>query len=56
MPVRGGTEEDYAWRFSLQEAEREARRHAFSSLEDLVAFLGAELEQTESERVRDNQP
>ena len=43
LPVRGEEDEELVWRFSIQEAEAEAVRHAFRSLDDLVAFLRADL-------------
>ena len=53
LPVRG-TGDRLAWRFSLQEAAPEARRHAFNGIAELLAFLSAELEQPQAETERDN--
>lgn len=49
LPVRGVTEGEVAWRFSLQEAEPGAERHAFNSLEELLAFLRSEFTPAETE-------
>ena len=47
LPVRRAGRGVTTWRFSLQEAEPEAQQHAFNALEDLVAFLSAELGQAD---------
>jgi len=43
LPVRAGPGCPLTWRFSLQAADADAPRHAFSRFEDLAAFLQAEL-------------
>ena len=43
LPVRAAAGGELVWRFSIQEAAPEARRHAFNTLHELVAFLSAEL-------------
>ena len=43
LPVRGATGDLVAWRFSLQAAEEQAKRHGFNDLESMVSFLRVEL-------------
>lgn len=49
LPVRGGSKEEFAWRFSIQEAAPDAPRHAFTDIAELLAFLSAELERIGTE-------
>jgi hypothetical protein len=43
LPVRTGARDEVVWRFSIQEAEPDARRHAFVTIEELAAFLRSDL-------------
>lgn len=44
LPVRRASSDPEHWRFSIQEAEPESRRHAFDTIDDLLEYLRRELE------------
>jgi len=51
--IRCWQDEPAAWRFSVEEVRAGAQRHGFRELEDVIAFLRAELRQgKKSENVK----